>query len=171
MLTRRKYIILSGLALLAMIASTCSSLPGAGHAVETRPSVTSSEDPSTPSAVVSHGNEIGGYVNFVDALRAAGATVEPIEEVEQTFFTVKGQKISVNGAEVQVFEYADESARKTDSDLISADGTSVGTSMITWIDQPNFWSKGRIIALYVGKDPALIDLLNGVLGEPITKYQ
>jgi len=24
--------------------------------------------------------------------------------------------------------------------------------MVTWVDQPNFWAKGRVIALYVGKD-------------------
>jgi hypothetical protein len=170
MFTRRKYINLIGLALLTMVASACSSLPGPGQPVETRPEPTATVDSPTPPAVVSHGNEIGGYVDFVDALRAAGATVEPIEEVEQAFFSVKGQKISVNGAEIQVFEYENEAARESDSDLISTDGTNVGTSMITWVDQPNFWGKGRIIALYVGKDQALIDLLNGVLGEPITKH-
>ena len=170
MVTRKKYVVLIVLALLMMIVISCSPMSGAGQAVETVPGATSSEDPSTPSVVVSHGNEIGGYVDFVDALRAAGATVEPVGEVEQAFFSVKGQKILVNGAEVQVFEYADESARKSDSDLISTDGTNIGTSMITWVDQPNFWAKGRIIALYIGKDPALMDLLSGVLGEPITQH-
>ena len=92
------------------------------------------------------------------------------EEVEQVFFSVKGQKIKVNDAEIQVFEYSDEASRKADSDQISPDGTNIGTSMITWVDQPNFWAKGRVIVLYIGKEAATIDLLTGVMGKPITTH-
>jgi hypothetical protein len=157
---------LIGLSMLALALSGCAS---GAQAVRSEVTPTMEKDPTTTPEAVSHGNEIGGYVELVDALRAAGATVEPAEEVEQAFFSVLGQKIMVNGVDIQVFEYADEAARKADSDQISADGTNIGTSMITWVDQPNFWINGRIIVLYVGKDGATIDLLSGVLGEPITK--
>lgn len=92
-----------------------------------------------------------------------------MDEVEQVYFSVKGQKLKVTGAEVQVFEYSDEVARKTESDQISPDSTKTGTSMITWVDQPNFWAKGRIIVLYLGKDPAILGLFNSVLGDPLTQ--
>ncbi|HET7010144.1 MAG TPA: hypothetical protein VFI11_05165 [Anaerolineales bacterium] len=106
---------------------------------------------------------------FVQALEAAGATVEPAGPIEQEFFTVEGRLFAVNGADVQVFEYADAAAREADSSQISADGGSIGTTMVTWIDQPNFWAKDRLIVLYVGRDQALIDLLSGILGEPLTE--
>lgn len=157
--------ILIGLSMLALALSGCAL---GAQAVQSEVTPTMEKDPTTTPEAVSHGNEIGGYVELVDSLRAAGAAVEPTEEIEQAFFSVMGQKILVNEVEIQVFEYADEASRKADSDQISADGTNIGTSMITWVDQPNFWAKGRIIVLYVGKDAATIDLLSDVIGDPIT---
>lgn len=132
-------------AILAMTISACAVSadavqPPATEPPDTEPATTpeSTGDLSTTPAAVSHGNEVGGYVELVDALRAASATVEPAGEVEQVFFSAKGQKIQINGIEVQVFEYSDEAARKAESDQISPDGTNIGTSMITWVDQPNF---------------------------------
>lgn len=127
-------------------------------------------EPVATSDTVSHGNEIGGYVELVDTLRAAGATVEPAGDIEQPFFNVSGYIIEVEGTEVQVFEYPDEIARQAESDLISPDGFSIGTTMVSWVDQPNFWFKGRVVVLYVGTDAAMQRLLSGVLGEPITDH-
>lgn len=176
MITKKTYFIV--FAILAMALSACTSptdgsQPPVGDQLETEsettPALTTTEDLSTIPAAISHGNEIGGYIELVDALRAAGAMVEPQGEIEQPFFSVKGQKIAVNNAEVQVFEYSDEATRRAESDLISPDGTSVGTTMITWVGQPNFWAKGRIIMLYLGKDQAILSLFNSVLGDPLTK--
>jgi len=128
------------------------------------------EEGSTTPEAVSHGNEVGGLVELVDALRGAGAQVEPAGQVEQEFFLPAGQLIKVNGVDVQVFEYPDETSRMWDSDKISPDGSSIGTSMVTWVDQPNFWAKGRLIVLYLGEDPGMISLLDSILGESITTH-
>lgn len=116
----------------------------------------------------SHGNEIGGYIEVVDKLRAAGATVEPGTTVEQPFFEVSGQVIKVNGLDVQVFEFPDEATRENVSSLITPEGQPNPTTMVDWVDQPNFWARGQVIVLYVGEDQMLIDLLTQVLGDPIT---
>lgn len=147
------------LAILALSLSGCASVGKAGQPLATQP------------VGASGGIEIGGYEDLVDALKGAGAEVELVEEIEQPFFDVSGQMIKVNGAEVQVFEFADEAARKAASDKISPDGSSTGTAMITWIDQPNFWAKGRVIVLYVGKDEATIETLSDVLGAPLTTHE
>lgn len=177
MVTNRMFLVV--FIILAMIISACASSagtvqPSATEPVDTEQVITprslTTEEPSTTPAAVSHGNEVGGYVDLVDGLRAAGATVEPAGEVEQAFFSVKGQIIQVNGADVQVFEYSDEAARQAESELISSDGTSIGTTMVTWVDQPNFWAKGRVIVLYLGKDPTIIDSLSGILGDPLTQH-
>lgn len=145
--------ILIGMALIVVLLSACA--PSAPEVTE--------------PVAASHGNEIGGYVDLVDALRGAGAAVEPAGEVNQPFFDVTGQAIRVNGADVQVFEFADEAARKNFSDQIPPTGSPIGTTMVTWIDQPNFWAKDNVIVLHIGQDEATINLLTSVLGEPLTE--
>lgn len=125
--------------------------------------------PATPVTTESSG-QIGSTNELVEALKSKGVTVEPAGEVEQDFFGPTGNIIKVNGADVQLFEYPDEAARESDSMKVSPDGSSIGTSMVTWVDQPNFWAKDRLIVLYVGKDAGTIDLLSEVLGEPITSH-
>lgn len=148
--------ILIGLMLAAFGLSACA--PGAQQPPE-----------EGEATAVAHGNEIGGYVELIDSLRAAGATVEPAGEVDQPFFEVTGQLIRVNEADVQVFEFADEATRQAVSETIPPDPTSIGTTMITWVDQPNFWAKGRVIVLYIGQDADIINLLTSVLGDPIAQ--
>jgi hypothetical protein len=121
--------------------------------------------------IVWHGNEIGGYVELVDALRAAGATVDPAGEVNQPFFSAVGQAISVDGGDVQVFEYPDATAAEGEAALISPDASTVGTSMVTWVADPHFYALNRVIVLYVGDDVAIVEVLNTVLGPPIAEGQ
>jgi hypothetical protein len=100
----------------------------------------------------------------VDNLRAAGATVEPAGEVSQPFFAVQGQVITVNGGDVQVFEYADTATSEAEAALVSPDGSSVGTSMVGWVAPPHFYQTGQIIVLYVGDKSDIITTLDGILG-------
>lgn len=117
----------------------------------------------------SQGNEIGGYAEFVDAVRNEGAQVQPQEAVKQPFFNISGPVLLVNGSRVQVFDFGTEQFQQAASEQISADGFTIGTTVVDWVDQPNFWAKDRIIVLYVGTDASIINLLNRVLGEPITE--
>jgi hypothetical protein len=132
-------------------------------------SAASAQDPVSPTltpppGTASHGNPIGGHVEFVDTLRAAGANVEPTGPVTQPFFTPEGHILKVNGADVQVFEYENEEAMESEASQIAPDGGSTSTTMITWMDAPHFYKLGRIIVLYVGSDTAMLDLLEQVLG-------
>jgi len=125
--------------------------------------------PADESVDGSAAGALGSTAGLLEALQATGATVQLTEEIEQPFFDVVGQIIRVDGAEVQVFAYEDEESRQAASALISPDGRTVGVDMVTWIDQPNFWARGRLIVLYVGRDPEIIALLSNVLGESITE--
>ncbi len=117
--------------------------------------------------VASQGGPVTDYVSLIDNVRAGGATVEPSGDVSQPFFSLDGQLISVDGADVQVFEYADEAAALADAEQISPDGTSVGTTMITWVGPPHFFKKARLIVLYVGDDAGVISALEEALGAQI----
>ena len=109
------------------------------------------------------------YNVLLEDLRQAGAQVEPAGPVEQSFFSVGGRFLRVDGQDIQVFEYPDVASRQTESDQISPDGSAVGTTMITWVDRPNFWARGLVIVLYVGQDAAVIEMLSRILGEPLTE--
>ncbi len=116
--------------------------------------------------IVSHGGPTSDYVSLVDNLRAAGATVEPAGEViNQPFFSVTGSIITVNGGDVQVFEYADAATAEAEAALVSPDGSSVGTSMVGWVASPHFYRVEKLIVLYVGDGEAVTAVLESVLGQ------
>ncbi len=118
-----------------------------------------------PATVVSHGGPVTDYVSLIDGLRAAGATVEPAGTVDQPFFAVQGLMIKVDGGDVQVFEYGDAASMEDDAGDVSADGGSVGTSMMAWVKPPHFYKMARLLVLYVGDDSGVMQLLEDVLGE------
>ena len=120
--------------------------------------------PQPPPPIVSHGGPVTDYVSLIDNLRAAGATVEPAGDISQPFFSVKGNVITVNGSDVQVFEYTDAAAADTETALVSPDGSSIGTTMVSWVAAPHFYQTGKLIVLYVGDDTAVHNVLENVLG-------
>lgn len=120
----------------------------------------------------SHGGPVRDYVSLVDNLRAAGATVNPTGAVSQPFMATAGQGITVDGKPVQAYEYADETAARAELARFSADAGTVkdangGISQVDWVAPPHFFQKGRVIALYVGTDQRILDLLRGAMGPQV----
>ena len=97
-------------------------------------------------------------------LQAADVPVELGEPVSQPFFTVPGQTLKVNGQDVQVFIYDTAQALESEASQISADASTIGTSMPTWVDAPHFYKLDRILVLYVGQDQTVLEQLNRVFG-------
>jgi hypothetical protein len=104
------------------------------------------------------------YASLVDKLKSTGVSVEIGESVSQPFFTPQGQVIKLSGEDIQVFGYMSEEEAIKESMQVSTDGSSVGTTMISWIDTPHFYQTGKIIILYVGNNPEMIEILSEVLG-------
>ena len=125
--------------------------------------------PTSGSAQVFQSSAIGGYAELVAALQAAGATVTPGGDIDQPFIPVKGHLITVNNADVQVFEFQDEATRQQVSDAISQAQNSINTSLSTGISGPSFWATGRLIVLYIGDDQATIGTLTKILGNPLAQ--
>lgn len=101
---------------------------------------------------------------LITALAGTGAQVEKVGQVNQPFFSVPGQVISLNGSEVQIFVYADEASAQKEAAQVSPEGTAVGGSSMMWLATPHFYSDGRAIALYIGDDAATLALLETVFG-------
>lgn len=56
--------------------------------------------------------------------------MEPVGKVSQPFFSVKGQVISVNSGQVQVFEYKTAVAARVAAATVSPNGSSIGATLI-----------------------------------------
>lgn len=154
---RHKALLLTSFSLLSLILITAGckpQLPGGisltdARAVNAMP--TSDED------------------RLVDGLRAAGADVYMSESVIQPFFDVEGQLLEIGAYRVQVYRFADEAEAAVHASRFSRDGAWVSegdqVTLVNWIATPHLYQFGRLIIVYVGDDPALIDLLEGVVGE------
>jgi hypothetical protein len=126
-----------------------------------QPKLLSHDDPITPFE-----GDVTDYASLAEAIKSRGILVEHIEEIaaESSSFSVPTHVISVGGADVQVFEFQSESDAQASSLTISEDGTEIGTSIIRWIDTPHFYTKGKLIVLYVGQNPEMTNLLESLLG-------
>jgi hypothetical protein len=105
------------------------------------------------------GGSVVDYRSLVDALRAAGHSVEPAEEISQPFLSVKGRRLIVDGESVQVFEYENNAAAEAEAVLIPPVNMRV-----FWVATPHFYKKGKLIVLYVGDQTAITETLTVLLG-------
>lgn len=104
------------------------------------------------------------YSRLIDGLKKGESTVQTGGEISQPFFSVEGKIIKVNNEDVQVFEYKDESAMETEASQVSPNGSSIGTTMLTWVSVPHFYKDGKIIVIYVGDNVTITGALKEVLG-------
>jgi len=116
------------------------------------------------------------YISLIDNLREAGATVIDTGVVGQMdCFSVDSKVITVNGSDVQVWEYEDAAAADTEAALISPDGSSIKITInndeqifkicaYDWIASSHFYKASNLIVLYVGENHAVRDVLETVLG-------
>jgi hypothetical protein len=156
---KRKLQVVSVLLILTIFAAACAAQPTSiPDVVET----TGAELSPTVAVIVTEA--VDDLDSLLSALRQAGATVEPGEDVEQPFFTVTGQTLKVNGGDVQVFVYDTAEAMEAEAAQVAEDGGSIGTNMVNWVESPHFYKLGRMIVLYVGEDQGVQDLLEGVFG-------
>ena len=110
---------------------------------------------------------VATYDELVAALRDNGSAVESSELISQPFFEPRGQVIKVDGYDVQVFVYTSEEDASSVAKTIGSDGSSVGTTMISWVEAPHFFKSGNLIVLYVREVDDVVEALQAVLGSQI----
>ncbi|MDQ3803178.1 MAG: hypothetical protein M3416_04915 [Acidobacteriota bacterium] len=101
---------------------------------------------------------------LAEALKAQGLNVERAGDVSQPFFSVEGHALNVDGENVQVFQYRTAGAAEKEAGQVSPDGSSVGASIMSWVGTPHFFKREKIIVLYVGDNPRVLDALRAALG-------
>ena len=103
---------------------------------------------------------------LIKELRAGKAAVNLSKErISQPFFSARGRIIHVNSQAVWVFSYVNTTAAEKDAGKISSDGLTIGHSKPSWLGTPHFYRQPRLIVLYLGDDPRVIDALTRVLGQ------
>ncbi len=113
---------------------------------------TTSDEPAAPS--------------ITESLAASGVEVEEGETVAEPLFEVEGHALTVNGQEVQLYEFADAAAAEEQAALVAPDGTSIGTTPVSVETTPHFYHKDNTIAFYAGDDAAVLAALEVVFGAP-----
>jgi len=123
----------------------------------------SSPDSQEPSILYT--STVGNYETLVSRLSAEGAVVEQGDEITQPFFSVMGKTATINGDDIQVYEYLSEKTVEEESATVSSTGSSIGPNMVTWIKPPHFYKSGKIIVIYLGTNADTINLLEEILGK------
>lgn len=88
-----------------------------------------------------------------------------------SFFRAANRTVSVDGVEVQTYEYRSVQAVDRFRSGVSRDGYTVptqrgGSAVVRWVAPPHFYGAGRLIVLYFGDSPRTLLALNDVLGRP-----
>lgn len=144
----------------SVIVSFASSVAGVPVCAE------ESSPLAQPQSASASSGQVADYLGLIIKLRALGAHVEPNGELDQPFFSAKGKAITVDGEDVQVFQYDDSATADAEAALVSPDGNSVGTSKPHWISSPHFFKQRKLLVLYVGDNGAVLKLLEAALGRP-----
>ncbi|MHC4310562.1 MAG: hypothetical protein ACYSSN_11505 [Planctomycetota bacterium] len=121
--------------------------------------------PDSPEPSISYKSMVGNYETLVSKLSAEGAVVEQGDEISQPFFSVPGKTATINGDDLQVYEYLSEKTVEEESATVSSTGSSIGPNMVSWIKPPHFFRSGKIIVIYLGTNADTINLLEEILGE------
>ena len=105
---------------------------------------------------------------FVDDLQRAGAVVRATEiltpETSYPWIPVPAVRITIEEHWISAFEYPTPEAVNDALRHTSADGHEFASAQVSWISDPHIYQSDRLIVLYVGTSPAMLDLLTRVLG-------
>src|ERR687889_346272 len=92
-------------------------------------------------------------------------TVEQTDEtILHPLFRVPGQVVRVNGQDLHVFVYPDETSRKSDSARISADGRLIAGEVVNWPVSPRFVSSGNVLTILLSSDNRLAGRVERAIG-------
>lgn len=138
---------------------------GPGSPTPIPPGDGSALPPAPPPAV--GGPAYPGYAALLLALSKAGATAAAGAPNPAGMLSVQGLMMTVNGQQIEVFEYPDEASAAADGATIKDGGYTVNGQALSFADAPHWYRSGKLIVLYVGQDAGVMALLEGALGQPM----
>jgi hypothetical protein len=124
-------------------------------------------------ALAGQGQRVGSYAALVDALRAAGVAVTDGGPTSSPILGGEIRSLRVGGETLRVHEYASEAEAAADAMRLSPDASTYRRGPngpivnVDWVAPPHVYRSGRMIVVYVGRDAALLRLLETLLGPQI----
>lgn len=142
--------------------------PSATPSPTAEPTATPTSITSTPTPMPAETRPSPELAVFYGELVAQGAVVVPTgARVTKPYLSAPGTLVRINGQPVQVFEYADAALLEAELSGLAPDASSIDGRPLAWQGIPHFWRRGPVLVLWVGDDPAMLELLHSVLGEQI----
>jgi hypothetical protein len=116
---------------------------------------------------------------FLSDLQKAGIVFDYTAMLAPNIWLGAGQTILVKDERVHLYEFPDSKTAHGKAAQISADGASIvfpyqdqdGSTQLmlsetlVWQGAPHLFRRGRLIVVYVGANPELVETLSGILGE------
>lgn len=138
------------LLIMPVLAAACLALP------EPQPT-----GPPIPTSVSDSGA-------FQQALQDIGLDVSGVTSPTTPSFEAQFEMLRVGQELVHLYQFETAQKRNTASSLIAPDASSIAGRQSQWNAEPTIWSSGRLIVIYDGLDGGLIQVITGILGDPIT---
>ena len=93
-----------------------------------------------------------------------------MQEVTLGFLSTNNSKrLMVGNEAIDIYLYEGKRSMERDAQRISPDGSGYGTwirnTHVSWVSEPHFFKKGKIIVQYVGINNGVISDLEDILGE------
>lgn len=115
---------------------------------------------------------------FINALQTMGADVQPagdLAALPQPPLVVPGERLQVDGEELQLYAYPSAAAAAQDAARIAADGFdfaptadgAIAATTVDWVDTPHFFYQDRLIVFYLGKERRVLAQLERVMGDQV----
>jgi hypothetical protein len=105
---------------------------------------------------------------FIQSLRDIGLEVAETGTPTNLSSENPGTVLRIDHETIQIFQFETTEKRKEAADSIAPDAFSVAGQPVEWTAEPKIWSSGRLIVTYDGLDGGVIQVISGVLGDPIT---
>lgn len=156
-----------------LLAASCTSADDGDQVSSTTTAVPdSTTNPPSDSTTDPPGGESTDVAALISKLDAAGTAVtRDGKQGASPFFSGDPIGLCVNGEFVQLIEYESAAEREIESSTITADGQIVAPGqavIVEWVGPPQFFADGNLIALYLGDDLEIVDLLGRVLGPTLS---
>lgn len=110
-------------------------------------------------------SKIESTKDFINLLEKSGCKINSSTQESKGFLSGSLTAIKINTDIICVYEYKDNQQMEKDLKTISSDGSWVGNAIVDWVKTPHIYKNENIIAIYVGDNNEMIEILKKLLGQ------
>lgn len=104
------------------------------------------------------------YESFINELSDELPGMSIAGSINQPFIPAKGTLLNIQGEQLQVYEFSNESTANDFSSSVSSNGAVIGSTSVNWAAQPHLFNKSNLVIVYLGNDTLILSTLYSILG-------